>query len=99
MYESASEEAIVAFHARARPRDQGTRVMPSGRFKFALNRPTGSFVIGTPAEEMERAKISLIAKCLVLRAAACLQAMAWVPQMSTRLPQRQSWAIHRGRPS
>src|SRR6218665_2388691 len=44
------------------PCDHRTSVAPSGRFPSALKRPSGSFVLGTPAFVRARHKMSLIAK-------------------------------------
>src|SRR6266516_3616333 len=71
---------MVASHAMALPSNHGTKVMPSGRRRLSLKTPKGSFAIGNPAEDIERAMMSLTAKCLVWRAAACLHTYAWVPK-------------------
>src|SRR6218665_967396 len=62
IYEAAQVCTMVASHARYLPCDQGTSVAPPGRFPSALKRPSGSFVLGTPAFVRARHKMSLIAK-------------------------------------
>src|SRR6218665_2394210 len=59
-YEAAQVCTMVASHVSAlRP---GDKRGPSGRFPSALKRPSGSFVLGTPAFVRARHKMSLIAK-------------------------------------
>jgi len=61
MYDSANGHVTVTSQHSAFPLNQGTSVRPSGRLPSDLNRPEGSLMTGTPAEEKARAIRSLSA--------------------------------------
>ena len=81
--EGARVSGHVASHRRHRPRDQGTRVTPSGRLASDRLRPGGSRMDGTPALCSARQMVSFTKLCRRCLPALRRQASPCWPKLST----------------
>ena len=84
--EGANRWEHVKSHTRERPRDQGMRVTPSGRFPSVRESPVGSSWDGTSAEFKARRIMSLPRVWRAKRPHWNLQHRAWFPWASDSAP-------------
>ncbi|KAJ4430183.1 hypothetical protein ANN_22393 [Periplaneta americana] len=83
----SSRAALGASHKSDLPLDHGVKVKPSGRLPSERFMPTGSRMVGKPAEIRALLMMSLIMTCLENRPEFLRQLNPWRPEESTSAPQ------------
>lgn len=89
IWDGATVSTQVASHINERPLAQGINVSPSGLLPSERLMPTGSSMVGKPADVRDRLIMSFRAECLEILPELLRQLRPWWPSSSTTVPQRQ----------